>query len=51
MPIKPRKGKRSFNQGKRQQTPKVNTKKNIPSYKHCLLVSMIKPLMIRLVIH
>jgi hypothetical protein len=25
--------------------------KKIPSYKHCLLVSMIKPLMIRLVIH
>ena len=25
--------------------------KKIPSYKHCLLVSMIKPLMIRFVIH
>ena len=25
--------------------------KKIPSYKHCLLVSMIKPIMIRLIIH
>jgi len=27
------------------------SEKKIPSYKHCLLVSMIKPLMSRLVIH
>jgi hypothetical protein len=44
MSTKSRKGKRGFNQEKTQQMSKVNARK-ILSYKHCLLISMIKPLM------
>jgi hypothetical protein len=45
MPIKSRKSKRIFNQGKTKRTLKVNTKKTILGCKHCLLISMIKSLM------
>jgi len=48
--IKPRKGKRSSIKERDSKRQKSIPEK-IPSYKHYLLVSMIKPIMIRLVIH